>query len=110
MAGGGVEIQARQIAHEQPGIAFGIGIDLQRQRLAVVHVREAKHFEDAYRIALLGHQQTLVGGVIGQPFEALVAIATNAQRKLLEVGRVEYARGIVIRTLTRRCSRSSAIT
>lgn len=47
---------------------------------------------DAHRVALLGDEQALALGVVGQPLETLVAVEADTQRKLLGIGSVDEAR------------------
>ncbi|MNE25222.1 hypothetical protein D3C80_1185440 [compost metagenome] len=51
-------------------------------------MREAADFVDAHRVALLGDEQPALGGVEGQPLEALVATQADAEGQLLAIGGV----------------------
>ncbi len=90
MAAGSVEIEAGKVAQEQPSIAFEVLQYLHVHRRCRLTMREATDAEDAHRVALLGHQQGFAQRIVGQAFQALVAVQANAQRQLRRAGGVEY--------------------
>ena len=84
-------IKTRQVAQEQPGIAARVTVDLQAQRQLTLHMGKTDDFEDPHRITLLGYPQALAATVPGQPLEALVAVAPQPQRQLLQAVGIEQA-------------------
>ncbi|MNP03684.1 hypothetical protein D3C76_955780 [compost metagenome] len=90
-----VELQTGKIADEQPPVAPRVVQHVHGERLVRLGMREAADLVDAHRIALLGDEQALAGGVVGQPLETLVAAQADADGQLFAVGRVDEARAVV---------------
>ena len=95
MAAAFIELQARQVAHEQPGIAFGVVDDVHRVGFFRFEMGKAVNLVDQHRVALLGHEQALAGRVVRQPLEPLVAVQANAQGQLLGIAGIEEHRVVV---------------
>ena len=88
---------------------FGRSITLDGHRRPW-RARKALNFVDAQRVTLPGNKQAPAVRVVGQPLETLVAVAADAERELFAVGRIEALRIFEMRTLKRRCWRSSLMT
>ena len=93
MAAALIELQARQVAHEQAAITPLIIRHLQVEALLITG--KAGDFQDPQRVALLGHEQAPALAVVGQALEALVAIQAQPQGQLLAVGGIQPA-GVVV--------------